>query len=195
MRPDFRLQSCLLEDGSIRSRVTLTVLYEDEFHDTFIRAFLDRLRLSSIGRLRPLPKENKAEVFRAFAEEIRALRNAHVQTRLIVVVDADELSAEQIEGRLRHKLRKADLPNDLRNDPVLVIHPRWEMENWALHLLGESIGEERDRNARSKVRDRGREAGRLLADSCKSGHLPQPTLPSLEAACREWNAYRERHGL
>ena len=173
-------------------KVTLVVLYEDEMHDTFINAFLNRMKMPAVGRSRLISQGKKSAVFDAFPAQVRALRASHVETRLIVVVDGDELSDSQIRDRFRQKLREANLDDDYAKDPILIVHPRWEMENWALHLLGESIGEGRDEGARKKVKARGRDAARLLADACKVGNQPANPLPSLASACGEWVAHRQK---
>lgn len=176
-------------------RVSLVVLCEDELHQTFVSAFLRRMKTASIRELRVRKAGKKGEVIKAFPEEVERLRKSNARSCLIVVIDADERSMQQIDGALRVSLRQEGMDEQYEILPILIVAPRWEMDNWALHLLEESIAEERDRGAKEKLGDRGREAARLLAAACKSGRLPDPTLPSLEAACRDWQAYRQRHGL
>ncbi|HWD38599.1 MAG TPA: hypothetical protein VG944_07100 [Fimbriimonas sp.] len=173
-------------------RVSLVILCEDEMHQRFINAFLHRVGMPSVGRARLERMQSKSAVFEAFPREVRALRKAHVQTRLIVVVDGDELTDAQINDRLRRKLRESDLEDTFEDEPVLIVRPRWEMENWALHLLGESIEEDHRDDARKNVGDRGRDAGRILADGCKARRLPVSPLPSMKHACIEWEAHRNR---
>ncbi len=87
------------------------------------------------------------------------------------------------------------MEEDYRADPVLIVRPRWELENWALHLLDEPIGEERDPGAQKRVGDRARTAARTLADACRAGTpLPDPP-PSLATACAEWQSFRTRYDL
>ena len=176
-------------------RVSLVVLCEDALHEAFVHAFLHRMSMPSVGRLRVRRAGKKNAVLNAFPEEVDRLRRSTVQMRLIVVIDADERSEAQVHGLLRRKLHQAGLDEGYEDLPVLILLPRWEMDNWALHLLGESVGETRDRGAKDKLGDGTRSAARKLADACKAGQLPEPALPSLEAACRDWQAYRERHGL
>ncbi|ODU53942.1 MAG: hypothetical protein BGO01_09215 [Armatimonadetes bacterium 55-13] len=171
-------------------RVSLVVLCEDSLHQSFIYAFLNRMKLPAIGRLRVLPCESKSKVFERFPIEVRALRRRHVRTQLVVVIDADELSDAQIRERLSQRLSDVGEDADFKKDPILIVRPRWEMENWALALLGNGIGEPRDQGARGKVGDRTRDAGRVLADHCKVGDLPEDTLPSLKTACTEWAQFR-----
>jgi len=150
--------------------------------------------MPTVGRARILRKQKKSDLFDTFPVEVRALRARakHAQTCLIVVIDGDELSDAQIRGRLRQKLQGEGLDDAFDKDPILVLCPRWEMENWVLHLLGDSIGEARADNARQRVGDRGREAGRMLADACRVGKLPIDPLPSIENACKEWAAHRKQ---
>ena len=176
------------------NRVSLVVLYEDEMHETVVRAFLAKSGLSR-HNTRPLREGKKSDVIAAFAREVRALRRTDVATRLVVLIDGDELSDSELDGLLKRKLREADLDEDYRKDAVLILRPRWELENWVLYLLGESAGEDRDLAARKRIGDRGREAGRLLADTCASGRLPAAPPPSLVVACAEWKAFRQTHGF
>lgn len=175
-------------------RVSLVVLCEDALHETFVTAFLRRMKIATVGELRIRRAGKKDAVLNAFSDEVERLRRSNVQTRLIVVIDADERSDAQVHGLLKRKLQQAGMIERYEDLPILVVLPRWELDNWALHLLGEPIGEGRDRGAKDKLGDRGRDAARRLADHCKDGRLPTPSLPSLDAACREWQAYRERHG-
>lgn len=177
-------------------RVRLIVLCEDDCHLAFASAFLHKLALSSA----PAPffdrRGDKTQVFRAFPEQLTALRSRHAETRLIVIVDGDNLTDAQVLARLRKECRSAGLTMpDFANDPVLVIIPRWEMENWALHLLGASIGEKRNQNAKTLLNGRERDAARALANHCRSGTLPKPALPSMVKACEDWQAFRQRWKL
>jgi hypothetical protein len=168
------------------------VLCEDSFHVSFANSFLSKSNIDTVGKARIVRAGNKKEVFRQFPIELRALRTRHPQTRLIVLIDADELTDQQIHARFREEVKEASVNDgDYSNDPVIIIRPRWELENWALHLLGESIGEVRDPGSNRKAKERVRDAARVLADRCHSRNLPPPSLPSLEVACREWLAHRE----
>ena len=177
------------------NRVTLVVLCEDEFHQRFATAFLNSVKLPAEGRRRIERAGSKEMVLKAFPKEVRAARNPNVQTRLIVLIDADKLTDAQITAALRERLNDAKVDPDFSKNPVLIVRPRWELENWALSLLGEPVGEDREQGAKEKVGDRGREAARVLAEACKEHEQPADSPPSLVAACTEWEAHRKRHGF
>jgi hypothetical protein len=175
----------------VSNRVTLVVLCEDEFHQQFANAFLNRIKLPAEGRRRIERLGSKERLLKAFPNEARAARNPNVKTRLVVLIDADERSDSQIAAMFRDRLKEAGLEPEFSQDPVLIVKPRWELENWALSLLGEGVGEEHDRNARRKVGGRGREAARALAEACQNHRQPDGSPSSLAVACREWEAHRK----
>jgi hypothetical protein len=172
-------------------RVTIVVLCEDEIHESFASAFLNRLGLPTEGARRISRAGSKEKLFSEFAVRVRALRKRHAQTRLLVLVDGDELTDELIRERLRQKLRELGEDANFSKDPVLVLCPRWELENWVLCLLGESVGEERHPGLRERAGDRVRPAARALADFCLTREPPAPSVPSLAAACEAWLLHRK----
>jgi hypothetical protein len=179
----------------MRKKVSLVVLCEDEMHQSFINAFLKRIGLPLNGRPRIERLGSRSNVVEGFPKELRAIRRSHVNVRLLVVIDADGDADASIEAQFREKLREQNLADDISQDPLLLVIPRWELENWALDLMGRPIGEGRDRAARRKIGDDVREAGRRLADACKEHGIPGTPLPSLQKACTDWHSFRAQYPL
>jgi hypothetical protein len=176
-------------------KVSLVVLCEDEMHQSFVAAFLNRISLPLNGRPRIEPLGSRSRVMERFPTEVRALRQAHAERRLLIVVDADKDTPASVEAQFIQKLKEAGVSDNISGDPILFVIPKWELENWALDLMGKSIGELRDPGARGKIGDDVRESGRLLADACQKHSIPGTPLPSLQNSCNRWKAFRSAHPL
>jgi hypothetical protein len=177
-------------------RATIIVLCEDSFHRMFITAFVKEhpvLRKQRFPRIEALG--SRSSVLAAVPPEIRRLRQGGLNSRLWIIVDADAQSASEIREELDGRLHARGLAPISGRDPVLVIAPKWELENWALFLLDGNASESRLRAASNLVGDRGRVAARKLADFC---HGQSPLLespPSLTKCCSDWNAHYYRHSF
>lgn len=108
------------------------ILCEDKAHYYFVLGWLEKKgahrRVECYGEL-PHDGSGKSFVEKNFPdakEKVRKLTNK-VKTFLIVIIDADNLSIDDIIEKL---------PSD-DSDPVFLIIPKWSIDTWARYLMEE----------------------------------------------------------
>ena len=71
-----------------------------------------------------------------FADEVQKQRDQAVASVLVVHIDADNHSVADRKRELAGELAKMAVPPRTQGEPIALVVPRWEMENWLHHYLG-----------------------------------------------------------
>lgn len=168
---------------------------EDALHVSFARRFFDRVGVPAGKKPDINPREGKDGVLDVMVEGVQTARKHTPETHLVVLIDGDNWDGTKVRMEIDKRLVAAGDEPLRPGDRVLIIVPRWQMDTWVRHLRGEVVTEDQNGAAKLGTDREARGPAQLLAEHCRN-HRPLPNpLPSLEAACREWQAYRERHGL
>lgn len=163
--------------------VTAVVLCEDKLSSTVLYRYLKH-RGFKIVRVLPLPAGRgcgSQSVRERFAKEVRKQRDKAVASVLVVHIDADDRSVEDRKRELAAELARAEMPPRTQSEPIALVVPRWEMENWLHHYLGLPDVVEAQRYAKF-TDDEGRAAkpGVEALVALVDGHVAAPTnLPSI----------------
>ena len=179
----------------LRRKVRLIVECEDALHRSFATRFLDRVSVSSDKKPEIVIRDGKARVLDALPARIQTVRKAAPEAHLVVLIDGDDWEPAKIKDLIDERLLAADQAPLRLEDRVLLIVPRWQMDTWIRHLRGEPVTETKTGATELSHNSEARKPAQDLAEHCRNHRPLTNPLPSLEAACREWNAYRERHGL
>lgn len=166
----------------------IVLLCEDSQTDSFVRRFLRHrnFRSHDIDTL-PL-RAGSAEqwVRQSYPRQLKAVRSRQ-RAVLLVVIDADNHTTADRRSQLDQECEKAGIPRTERNDPVLIIVPRRNIETWFAYLKGEPNVDE----TRVYRRLRDESDCHPLADElhriCHKKQQLDPSAPaSLKEACREY---------
>ena len=173
-------------------RVQLVLLCEDRQHETFARRFLEKAGWPT-RRLRveiAPPGRGSAERFvrRRFPTELKAYRsNRHrVAEGLIVMLDGDNKGVKGRLDELIEACQSGGITPRQQDERVAVFIPTWRIETWLAYLSGSDVYEsksdyprlDRPRDCQAHVNE--------LYQMCQHGALRQPSPPSLNAACEEY---------
>lgn len=169
-------------------KVEVVVLCEDQQSACFARRFLARQGYSRRQLREEIapPGGGSAEqwVRNRVPIELQAMRSAQSKA-LIVMTDADNMSADQRKETLRRKCLDEGVEWRRAGEALLVFIPRRNIETWLAYLRGEPVDETaayQKYAAESDCRDQ----VALLAGWCQRGALREPAPASLVAACEEW---------
>ncbi len=178
----------------VRKRgVRVTILVEDKLLERFAREAL--LELGYHRReLRVLPYpvgrgSAKQWVDHQYPIEMQAYRRVAQYQRVALLVgsEADELSVETRRHQLDSSLESSSLPGRGDDEHVCIWVPKWHVETWILHLLGEQVDEET--NYKNRVRhlriNFSQIAAKFVAYYRTGVAVTTPVLPSLELAIAE----------
>ena len=104
-----------------------------------------------MGRVRkiPLPASRgggSQYVREQFPKQVAACRGRHAKNLLIVITDADNLSATAREKTLHRELIQKHRDVIGAEEPVIILIPKWQVETWVKCLLGQSVLES-DKNS------------------------------------------------
>lgn len=165
------------------------VLVEDNRQQQIIRRYLRRVGLDPHDMRFELPTSGSGEqwVREQFPVEVAAYRNrrARAQTKLIIVIDADNLTVAERLVQLDQKLREAGIELIRDAEQVAKLIPRRNVETWILCLnmieVNEDTDYKRTRHDWSDLITPASEA--LYAWSRPNARVPDHCIPSL------------RHGL
>jgi hypothetical protein len=172
-------------------RVSIVVLCEDQQQGVFLRRFLLGFGVDARGiRVQTSPAgAGSAEQYvrREYPCEVNAYRNREkrVQTRLIVVVDADQLTVDERHAQFTGELANQNVPPRADRDLISIVVPKRNIETWIRHLLGNPTDEATDYQKLDRPRkcQPAVEALRKIFDACPN--YPIGVLPSLERSCDE----------
>jgi len=165
------------------------VLLEDERHQRFVFRYLRRIGLEphAMRFVRPLSGSGEQWVREQFPIEVAVFRrrNARVETKLIVVIDADNLTVQARLAQLDQKLREKDIDPIRTAEQVARIIPKRNIETWILWLNAVEVDEETDfKRSRNDWAELIRSAGEVLY-----------TLSRPNAAVTESCISSLRHGI
>ena len=126
----------------------IIVLTEDQRQRNFVSRYLKRAGVET-HQLRFNPERSwqgagEQRVRENYPGEVRKLRarQSRVQTRLIVVIDADTEAVRHRLDQLDTELRNSgQRPIDFGSDPIARLIPRRNIETWLLCLTGENVDE------------------------------------------------------
>ncbi|MCL4782853.1 MAG: hypothetical protein KJZ70_07455 [Bryobacterales bacterium] len=170
------------------------VIAEDDRTHSFVWNFLKKLKY---GRHHYTPRRvpgGSGEQFvrKAFANEVRAVRSRSASTALIVVVDADNQTAEYRFRQLTDSLRDRGIPARSETEPIAILIPKRNIETWIRFLTGEPADEAREYKPRSGSAGdhRMQNSVRIAADKFyeltrPNAPLPPGIIPTLERAVSE----------
>jgi hypothetical protein len=172
-------------------RVQLVLLCEDQQQETFIRRFLANTRWSRKPRVVIAPPGyGSAEQFvrtQFPAELLEYRRNRHrVTLALIVMIDGDQKGVNGRLNELNEACRSAGIAFRRPDERIAIFIPTWRIETWLAYLNGTDVDEGKNDYPRlSRPRDCQPQVDRLY-EMCQEGALRQPSPPSLDAACDEY---------
>lgn len=180
--------------GKLSRRVTDVILVcEDRQHEAFARRFLKLtgIQPKRIRVLRAPSGEGSGErwVKETYPKEVKAHRqNSHIKGRgLIVIVDEDTQSTTPRAKALEESLESANLPNRAVDERILHVIPARNIETWIAYLDGLEVDETKTYPKLPRERDCS-DAVKTLFEMCQKHQLREPSPPSLEATCGEYQA-------
>jgi len=144
------------------------VLVEDECHQKFVFRYLRRIGLEphAMRFVRPLSGSGEQWVREQFPIEVAAFRrrNARVETKLIAVIDADNLMVQARLAQLDQKLQEKEIGLiRTESEQVARLIPKRNIETWILCLNAVEVNEETDyKRTRNDWAELIRPAGEVL---------------------------------
>lgn len=168
----------------------IILLCEDKAHKVFIERFLKRGWDVHHRAIRPIPYpqgkgSGKKHVLDSVAEQVNICRTRSASTILIVAVDADEKSVDQMEVSLGITRSTTE--------PIVYVIPKWHIETWLAYLDDGSADETEQRKYKNKYNARSKAVYPLiddLAGRCKRRDELASPPESLVKACEEFERVR-----
>jgi hypothetical protein len=107
---------------------------------------------------------------------------------LIVITDADNLTALEREQALLAELDGTDHSAVAQTEPIVILIPKWQVETWIKCLLGQPMNEDDRYSDRPPVTaDQIKEATETLFEWTRNGaQIGATCVPSLELALPRW---------
>lgn len=122
----------------------IVLLCEDRQMSAFARRFLFRRNFTSrqVESMHSKPGRGSGEqwVRDRFPRQLRAVRERQ-RTFLIAMVDADSGSTANRRSQLVQECRKQGVAPPSKDDPVLVVVPKRNIETWFAYLAGDDVDE------------------------------------------------------
>lgn len=177
--------------------VSVVILCEDEQHAFFARYFLRckgwdsknfrvEKGIRGKGSGEQFVRENlpvELKKMRQFRREARAL---------IIVTDADNYTVDERLGFLRNECTNQGVEPWSDDEPVFILIPRWEIQNWLAYLSGDRlVGEGQSNYGADRDPSSWRDGVQKLAKMCDLGKLEDTPPESLVRACGEYKRFRE----
>jgi hypothetical protein len=171
-----------------RRSVRIVVLCEDKQQFSFAYRCLKRLGFGPRdiqGRFAALGREGGAGekfVRDNYLAESAARRSRHAASDLLVVIDADVMSASHRETQLASLLSRAKPPQEPRQATEAIAHwiPKRNIETWIHFLLGAPVDESQPYpKLRNRERDCDPAAKRFIALAQGRERPPEDAPPSL----------------
>ena len=181
--------------GAVSRRVNLVLLCEDRQHDTFLRRFLAAMKWDTSNRrirsvIAPGGKGSGEQFVRnEFPNELMAYRQNRnrVAVALVVMIDGDRLGVTGRMQQLAEECKECEIDMPQRDEKVAIFVPTWNIETWLAYLDRKAVDETERNYPRLRRQRECEQHVQMLAESCRSGELRQPTPASLEAACHEYS--------
>jgi hypothetical protein len=179
--------------GIVSQAAEIILLAEDVRQRKIIHRYLTKKRGYSHRCIRTInPEVLRGEtagltfVRANYAEQVAALRTfrVHRSTVLVVVADADNETVEERIRDLDHRLVGANLSTRAREELIVLIVPRRNVETWMYFLAGNSVDETTEYKAQCSNLDDG-EFARRFADFAYPPRNRLPDCPdSLRRTCQ-----------
>lgn len=173
--------------------IQIVLLCEDNQTDSFVRRFLKRRNFRHRDiETRPLSHGSQSAeqwVREQYPTQLQAVRAKHGAT-LLVVVDADNFTTDQRRKQLENQCEKERIPGRKREDPVVVMAPRRNIETWFAYLDGENADERHQYPKLAKESDCERHAKELNRMCHERQELREPAPDSLREACFEYGGLK-----
>ena len=178
------------------SRVRYVLLAEDLSHARFVREFLKKIKGDFVeehpSRISPSGIGSGEQFVRVnFPMEVNVFRSRNYQPKLglVVVTDADRMEVDQRVSQLNNSLSQQQLHPIQKDEPVLLVIPKWCIETWVFFLKAGAADESKEcQKYKNQVEQRDyRIAARRFAEAFRSP--PDDWLPSLKTAAAEAAAW------
>lgn len=145
---------------------------------------------SNVVRL--VPCGGRKALIEKMPRELRSCLNEGADTTLMVWADCDDDCADgdALKNKFWEKAQQSKIEqNDF--DRVVFIFAKDRLENW-IQFLNTGRTNEAEEGPRVKHSKEATEAGRKLANLCKTGRAVADMPPSLQWSCKNWRALVER---
>jgi len=126
----------------------VVILAEDQEHQNLVWHYLKHCSAykKEMGRVRRLPLPGgrgcgSQYVRQQFPRHVAACRGRTASNLLIVITDADNISAAERERTLCDELTRNNQPA-IGEDPIVILVPKWQVETWVKCLLGHAVQED-----------------------------------------------------
>lgn len=171
--------------------IRVVILCEDRQHETFIRRFLKLQRFNRRNlRVEKSPQgRGSGEQFvrERFPVELKALRSKGAEhVYLIVMTDGDSRGVAARNSTLAAACGEHGIAPPGASERVLVCVPTWNIETWFAYLRGEAVDERHDDYPKYERESDCATEVETLAEMCRSRDLRQPSPPSLNDACADY---------
>ncbi|MEW5941649.1 MAG: hypothetical protein AB1750_18440 [Chloroflexota bacterium] len=169
-------------------RIRAVILCEDRQQEVFARTFLETCGIRPVRvRINPAGRGAGDQFVRVnYPAEARTFRRkfpAQPDTRLVVLMDADNLSIRERFQQLDNALQQNDLPTRQPQERIGIFVPKRNIETWIHYLKGLVVNEDaiyprlnRESECKTDVE--------ALARN-RRAPLPENAPPSMRAACLE----------
>lgn len=172
------------------------VLAEDIRQSRFIKAWIrERIPQFPSRNIRESPMSNGSgsgaqRVIAQYKSEVMAYLTRHARKWLIVVIDADNLSAQDRLNQLANELLQSVEERIRRclvnSEQIAHLVPKWSVETWILFLNGEAVNKDTRYKATNRDWDKLiRPASVQLCEWTMQNNPARDCIPSLEYGIRE----------
>ncbi len=131
----------------------IVILAEDQEHQNLVWHYLKncpqyRRKMRDVRKV-ALPGSQgcgSQYVREQFPKEVAECRKRHLKPLLIVITDADNLSAVEREQTLHKELAENNHNAVNAAEPIVILVPKWQVETWIKCLVGQTVLES-DKNS------------------------------------------------
>lgn len=175
----------------------IVVVCEDQEHQNLVRRYLIRVGHESRSVRFDLTQQGSGSQYvrQQIPRQVAACRNTlgrKTRCLLIVMTDADDLTATAREASLHAELAKSGMKAVSTDEPIVILIPKWQVETWIKCLLGQVVREDDKKSDQPPVTsDQIRLAASTLYEWTRPYARPGGTcVPSLAAAIPRWQRIR-----
>lgn len=176
-----------------RRRVGLVIICEDKQQEVFCRKLLTemqwKLRMPPRIEMAPGGKGSaKKYVLRKFPNELSEYRGNRnkVNSKLLVVVDGDELGVERTIHSLSKSCKNESIEPRKNGEAVAIFVPTWNIETWLAYLDDQEVDEGNKHYPRLRKPGDCHSHVKNLVEMCRKQELRDPAPESLRKACEEY---------
>jgi len=128
---------------------TVVILAEDQEHQNLVWHYLKNCTpyRKKMGRVRkvalPGNRGSGSQYVREqFPVQVAACRGQQANNLLIVITDADNLSAADRERTLHDEMATSKHDAVNAEEPIIIFVPKWQLETWVKCLIGQTVRED-----------------------------------------------------